>query len=238
MRLLHLFVVGFGRPDLLRQQVRLLDEYLLDPFDLMVLDNTSDPRLREAMKDTALDLGVSYRRVVSEKHEHPDALTRAAGLARRGRYAYWGCLDHDIMPARSVRILDTLERVGFHGLGQTYSPRVGSPLRYLWPGWIFFSRRWLNGRIPNFYGIRGEHAFDNGDAGSLLHTLFSEDDWARLVHVEHSYGVIRDDDGHGLQSYGYELVDGWLHFTNASHWKDVPDVEERDRLLREMVDAL
>ncbi len=119
-------------------------------------------------------------------------------------------------------------------------PRVGAPLLYVWPGWCFFSRKWLAGRVPDFNGIRGEHAFDDGDCGSLLHPLFSDTDWERLatVGVEHGYGTLREDDGHGLQSYGFERIDGWVHFTNASRWKQIPDADERDRMVREMLEAL
>jgi hypothetical protein len=235
---LHLFVVGFGRPDLLRQQKRLLSTYLMDPFNVTVLDNTRDPYGQADMEVACDELGVGYERVRSEKHEHPDALNRAATLARERDHAFWGCLDHDIFPVRPTTVLDKIEPAGFFGLGQTYSPRVGTPLRYLWPGWVFFSRRWLNGRTPDFQGLRAEFKFDDGDAGSMLHSLFTDEDWERLVGIEHGYEVIRADDGHGLQSFGYERLGDFVHLSNASHWKAVPDPDERDHLLREMLEAL
>lgn len=127
----------------------------------------------------------------------------------------------------------------FLGMAQTYCARHGKPLRYPWPGWLFFSRQWLAGRVPDFNGIRGKHKWDDGDCGSLLHPLFTDADWDRLPTLTHEYGTLRENDGHGLQSYGYEWIDGaWLHFTNASHWKQVPDQAGRDRMMREMLEAL
>jgi hypothetical protein len=239
VRRLHLYVVGFGRPDLLREQARLLDEHLLDPYTLTLVDNTADPNAAQAMMITCETLGVPYLRVRSEKHEHPDGLTLAAKTANRLRQAWWGCLDHDIFPARSTALLEKIERAGFFGLAQTYAMRQGlTTHRYLWPGWCFFSRAWLNGRVPDFYGIRGEHAWDDGDAGSMLHTLFTDEDWVRLAPTTHGYGEIRPRDGHGLQSYGYERIGDWLHLSNASRWKAVPDPEGRDMIFREMLAAL
>jgi hypothetical protein len=234
----HLFVVGFGRPDLLREQHRLLAKFLTDPYTLTVLDNTLDPGAAHLMRATADELGVSYEVVVSDKHEHTDALNRAATLAQERGHRYWGCLDHDVMPYRKTRVVDQIRQAGFLGLGQTYSPRVGQPLRYLWPGWVFFSSVWLNGRTPNFNGIRGEFRFDDGDAGSMMHSLFTDADWERQPVVEHSYDVIRDDDGHGLQSFGFERIGDFVHLSNASRWKAVPDPDIRESLLREMLEAL
>lgn len=233
--MIELYVTGFGRPDLLREQHRLLKKYLADPFVLIVVDNTPERGDAARMEETCGNLGVGYVRVVTSKHEHHSALAVAFDLSGAD---YWGCLDHDVMPCRPVTLIDKIDQAGFFGLGQTYTPRRGQPLRYLFPGWIFFSQRWLNGRVPNFAGIRGEFRFDDGDTGSELHVLFDETDWLYLASVEHGYGTIREDDGHGLQSFGYEHMDGWVHLTNASHWKDVPDSDSRDQLLRDMLAAL
>lgn len=232
---LDLFVVGFGRPDLLREQLRLLERYLLDPYTLTVVDNTLPPGDHE-MQVACNDLGLRYVRVESEKHEHPDALEVAA---RRAKGAYWGTLDHDVFPTAETSVIAKIKVAGFYGLGQTYTPRVGEPLRYLWPGWCFFSRRWLAGRTPNFRGIRGKFAFDDGDAGSEMHALFDDADWQRFPDGTHGYETIRPEDGHGLQSFGVERFDEvWLHLTNASRWKDIPDPDGRDALLRDMIAAL
>lgn len=239
MRTLHLYVVGFGRPDLLREQHRLLNKYLCDPLTLTLADNTADPGAAEAMRVTAGDLGIYYFRVPGEKHEHPDAL---AEITRRAAMrAHWGCLDHDVFPTKPTSVLKRLSRIGFLGMGQTYAPRTGPSRQYLWPGWCFFSRRWLAGRTPNFYGIRGEYKWDDGDCGSLLWPLFEEADWVNLrtAQVAHGYGTLREEDGAGLQSFGYETIDdSWVHFTNGSHWKEIPDPEGRTALILEMLAQL
>lgn len=238
MSRIDLFVTGFGRPDLLREQHRLLGKWLMDPYSLSVFDNTPEPDAAARMAQTCDELGIPYHRVQSETHEHPEALNAAVRVAMAAGSEYFGFLDHDCFPACPVTLIDKIDVAGCYGLGQTYSPRVGEPLRYLWPGWAFFSRSWLSDRVPDFSGIRGEHKFDDGDAGSLLHPLFADADWEAMAAVEHGYQMLREEDGHGLQSYGLETMSGWIHFTNGSHWKAVPHPVGRDRLIREMLAAL
>lgn len=236
MQTLDLFVTGYARPDLMREQHRLLTRYLAEPFTYTLLDNTPDERDAEAMSVTASDLGVSYMPVLSDKHEHADALALAARLAEEGESAYWGCLDHDVFPRAHVTLIDKIRPSGFYGIGQRHAP---TQTRYLFPGFVFFSREWLAGRKPNFHGIRGVDKRDDGDTGSMLHVLFDAEDWERMYRGEHGYGFIRDEDTYGLQSFGFEVFDGsWLHLTNASRWLEIPDPDERDRLFAEMLASL
>ncbi len=230
---LSLFTVGFGRSDLLTEQKRLLDKNLRDSFKLTLLDNTPIEQNQLNMRNACERAGVTYVQVISEKHEHPDALKLAAEIAVETDAEYWGCLDHDIFPTKPVEMIPLIQVAGFYGLSQTYTARMSEERKqYLWPGWCFFSRDWLAGRVPDFYGIRGGPIWDHGDAGSNLHSLFTPEDWARLPARTHEYRSIREEDGAGLQSYGMEVFDGaWTHFTNASNWKAVPRPNERTQLL-------
>lgn len=234
MSVIDLFVVGFGRPDLLAHQHRLLTKYLGDDFTLNVLDNTQDTGLALEMQRIASEVG-SYLPVKSAKHEHPDALKIAAAVAEGMASDYWGTLDHDVFPRGPVTLIDKIDQAGFYGIGQRHTP---TQTQYLWPGFCFWKREWLAGRTPNYDGIRGIDKRDDGDCGSMLHTLFDVEDWARLARPEHGYGTIRPPDTYGLQSFGYEFFDGWVHLTNASRWMQVPDPDGRDSALLNMLAAL
>jgi hypothetical protein len=237
MRRLDIFPITFGRPDLLRHQVRLLGKHLRDPYEVCVIDNTPDPGAGR-MEVTARSLNVGYQRAVSEKREHNDALNFAAKFADSIGSSYWAVLDHDIFPVEDTRLLPMLDQLGFWGLGQWHA---ATNSRYLWPGFASFKREWLAGRVPNFNGIRGQFKRDDGDCGSMLSALFTPDDWARFDKVpqRHGYENIRPPDEIGLQSFGVEYISSaWLHLTNASNWMLVPDAAGRDRILREKLEAL
>lgn len=226
--MIELFTIGFKRPDLLREQKRLLDKYLKDPFALRMIDNSPD-LTAPLMEETCRGLGIGYMRAVAPKREHPEALNFAALHVTR---PFFGFLDHDVFPIRETTLVDKLQERGFVGVGQRHAP---TGKQYLWPGLCFFSAEWLNGRSLNFSGIRGEYKRDDGDCGSMNWPLFSEIDWQDMYLLEHGYKLIREPDGYGLQSFGYELIGDFIHLTNSSHWMDVPDPDGRDRLLREIL---
>lgn len=229
-----LFVVGFGRPDLLREQHRLFTKYLQDPFDLIVIDNSLG-RDWQLMQAASRDLEIDYHKITTVKNLHNDALNFAAEYANDSGFDYWMTLDHDIFPRRETTLINKIAQVGFYGIGQWHTP---TKRRYIWPGFAGFSREWLKGRIPNFDGIRGVDKRDDGDCGSMLNSLFTEEEWARLPRTDHGYRVIRPEDEYGLQSYGLEFFDDFIHLTNASHWMTIRDPEERDRICAEVIAAL
>lgn len=232
-RSIDAYVVGFGRPDLLREQKRLIDKFCPEITGMCVVDNT--PGGGTQMEVTCRTLGIGYMRTPGGSTLHNDALNHAARVAQKQPARYWITLDHDVFPRQKVTLIDKIDKAGFYGIGQTHPP---TQKHYLFPGFCSFDQKWLNGRVPNFDGIRGVTKRDDGDCGSMLHSLFSEEDWEKMHRPEHGYGYIRPEDGYGLQSFGYEYFDGWLHMTNASHWMQVPDQIGRDKLLMDMVKAL
>ena len=229
-----LFVTAVGRPDLLREQVRLCRKYLRDDHGICVVDNSDGVQKAAAMAGTCRLLQVEYLRCEHPDHEHVHALTRAYHRADELQLPYWALLDHDIFPMRETSLL-ALMGSGWYGFGQTHLP---SGKRYPWPGLLCFSREWLAGRVPDFDGIRGPVKALDGDCGSMLNPLFTDADWGNLPETKHGYGTIRPEDEHGLQSWGYETIGSWIHFTNASHWKRVPDQVGRDQALLALLRGL
>lgn len=232
--MIHLFVITFGRLDLLPQQKRLFDKYLQDSHTLHVIDNTPDPSCYR-MQTLCRSLGVSYMLSPSKKREHHEALNFAALIADRLEADFFGFLDHDVFPRREATLVDKIEDVGFYGIGQAHPP---TGKKYLWPGFCFFSRSWLNGRSLDFGGIRGRTRREDGDTGSLNWPLFTDEDWNTLWGMEHGYRAIREPDNEGLQSWGIELLGDFIHFTNASHWKEIPDPQGRDAALAQIIHSL
>jgi hypothetical protein len=231
---LELATIAFNQPRLIAEQIRLLRKHLADPFNYTVVDASPDASARAAIEQVCRDHGVGYRG--SPSTEHVDALNFAwSEVLQPSKSRYLGTLDHDIFPRRKTHIVRLTRGIGFYGVGQRHAP---SGHEYLWPGLCFFDRVWLLGRDVDFGGIRGDDPADNGDTGSLLWPLFEAVEWQHMHRAEHSYRPVRKPDGYGLQSWGYELVGDWLHFSNGSNWMSIPDPQERMRLLLEIVEAL
>lgn len=204
--MLGLATIAFRQPRLIEEQKRLLKQNLQDDYELFVIDN--DGRM------------------------HHEGLNEAAEIFLFNEYPYFGFLDHDIFPIRPTTLIDKIEEAGFYGVGQRH-PATGN--LYLWPGFCFFSREWLNGRPLDFSGYRDGDKRNDGDTGSGLAHLFADEDWEKLYRVEHSYKAIRRPDEYGLQSWGYEIIGDWIHFSNGSNWMRVPNPQEREKMLFELL---
>lgn len=224
--------IAFNRPHMISEQIRLLAKNLQDPFQLNVFDTSSDMSAAKKIKRICSDVAV-YTRL--KTHSHHEGLNAAATELLAGHASYIGFLDHDVFPMRPTAIIDKIALAGFYGVGQRH-PATGR--LYLWPGFCFFSREWLADRPLDFGGLRdGDHRND-GDTGSCLWPLFAEEDWSLLYQPRHSYQVIREPDEYGLQSWGVEKIDDWLHLSNASGWMTVPNPKEREKILADMLAAL
>lgn len=230
---LALASIAFNRPRMIEEQIRLLNKHLLDPFKLRVYDTSTDPSASAAIAMICTEGGARYRRMDTSSHH--EALNFAGDDLLLDDTPYIGFLDHDIFPFRETQIVPKIEEMGFFGVGQRH-PATGH--LYPWPGFCFFSQEWLAGRPLDFSGLRDGDARNDGDTGSCLWPLFVEEDWKKLYSVSHSYEVIRKPDEYGLQSFGYEVIGDWWHFSNASGWMEIPRPEERESILLEMLATL
>lgn len=231
--MIALATIAFNHPRLISEQIRLLWKHLEDDFRLTVFDNSSRPNAADEIEKVCAAGGVEYKHVTVPGHMHHLALNVAQEfLLKFDDEPYVGFLDHDIFPVRPTTLIDKIEEAGFYGVGQRH-PASGH--LYLWPGFCFFSRKWLDGRPLDFSGYRDGDKRNDGDTGSNLWPLFAEEDWEKLFRPEHAHRPIREPDAYGLQSWGYEVIGDWIHFSNASHWMRVPNPEERDRLLFDLL---
>ena len=236
-----------------REQIRLFDANLTDLYRLVVVDNSTDPAASNAIRDICGETDTHYLRVPGERHEHPDALNHIAGLLRGldtpdgaaefrnedgSAPRYLAFVDHDVFPRAPTSMIDLIRPAGFFGIGQRHGP---TGARYIKPSFALFDRAWLAGRALNFDGIRAAEKADDGDCGSMLAPLFSDEDWARMARVEHGYKDVREMDDAGLQSWSIEVFGKdleWAHLFNLSRWLSVPDPDGREALVRAMVEAL
>lgn len=224
-----LATIAYNKPRLISEQIRLLRKNLLDEYELCVFDASTD---RAASDEIGPMLSEEY--TLLNTHSHHEALNIAAEDLLCTDEPYIGFLDHDIFPIRPTTLIDKIEEAGFYGVGQRH-PATGH--LYLWPGFCFFSREWLRGRehLLDFSGLRDGNKRNDGDTGSGMWPLFKDEDWSKLFRAEHLHRFIREPDGYGLQSFGYEVIGDWLHFTNGSGWMRVPDQRERERLLFDLL---
>lgn len=233
--MLDLATIAFNRPHWIGEQIRLFAKFVTDDHRLLVIDNSDEESAAADIARVCQTTGTEYVRVRPPQHLHHYALNLAAKmLDERGAEAY-GFLDHDIFPSCPVSLMALIESAGFFAIQQRHH---ATQVVYPHPCFFLLSREWLAGRALNFDGIRAADKKDDGDTGSGLWPLFTEDDWNRVPAVASGYQTVRPPDGYGTQSSSIERVSDMLHLTNASGWLAVPDAAAREKILREMIAAL
>ncbi len=225
--------VAFNAPWSIQEQIRLFHKHVKDDHEFIVCDNSTYGA--EYVEGVCRESGTRYVRMVTERHEHPEALNQAASMMLAEDCDFIGFVDHDLWPAEATELVPIIEKHGFLGIGQRHP---ATDRLYLWPGCAFFSREWLNGRTLDFGGIRGETKASDGDCGSMLWPLFTDEDWSSMFLFKHGYEPIRKPDDHGLQSWGWERIGPFRHASNVSNWREIPDPAGRTRVLQERVAAL
>ncbi len=235
MTTLMLGTIAHNAPWAISEQIRLFRKNLEDDYELVVFDNSTEA---SACRAIAADCEATQTRYVptpAKDHAHHLALNWAARVLLSGHAPFIGFLDHDVFPVKPTSVVPMIDESGFLGIGQRHAP---TQHLYLWPGFFFLSRTWLANRPLDFSGIRGELKRDDGDTGSMNWPLFADEDWSKMFPLTHGYKAIREPDSYGHQSWAVELFDdAWVHATNASNWLQVPEPEERERLIKEMLAA-
>jgi hypothetical protein len=215
------------------EALRLYPKYLTDSFVLSVYDNSNDAKVAWDIQQLCKAQGARYTRVPLRaardgKRLHEDALHHACADLMNRQAPVLGFLDHDVFPCRPTSLLALVEPCGFFGVGQ----RNGENGQvYLWPGFVFFRRDWLDGRMPDFDSLPGV------DTGAQLANLITEEQLNALPPISYGYDWIRTTNG-TTHSDAVERISDFVHLTNTTHWNRVPNWGQRESLMRQLVAAL
>lgn len=209
--------VAFNNEMVIEQQERLLRKYLLDSFSYTVADNSPDPEKRHIIRRLCIDKGVGYVSLPPNPYNGKNS-SLSHGLALNWIYNNYiilrktecfGFIDHDIFPVKPTSILSFLEQSPVFGLIQERGDKW-----YLWPGFCFFLRDFIDDKIVNF--LPGNDA-DTG--GRNWESIYYNLDRQQIPVIKHEYGNLRE--GVDPQSDLFERIGDWVHTFNASYWKNV-----------------
>lgn len=219
--------VAFNRPDLTRWQVRLVGKFLAERSAFVVYDNSPDPAKRAEIRAICADAGVPYIALPANRFRNSRSHGAAmnwifANHVRRDRPAFFGFLDHDIFPIEPVSLVDKLGRHSIYGLRRSDTPTPDG--WFLWAGYCFFAAKYARQNLDFMPTER--YTMDTGGGNWPLifrdiaakDVRFAELDWHRVG------------DGDNMYDDFFQLLDGWLHVSNASHWRDPHSDRSRELL--------
>lgn len=220
--------IAFNRPDVTRWQIRLVKQHLAEVGAFLVADNSNDPGCRTEIRAACAEAGVPYIALPANgfrsSRSHAAALNWIfENLVRRDQPAFFGFLDHDIFPLEPVSVAARLKGRGIYGIRRGDTPTLGG--WFLWAGYSFFDGRYARQKLDFLPNER--YGMDTGGGNwplvyrdiAMADAGFARIEWMRIG------------DGDDMFEDFFQLIDGWLHVVNASHWKQ-SRVDRSDVLLR------
>lgn len=223
-------IITYNQEKLITKQIECIRKFCNDDFEIVVIDNSTNPETIEAIKYYCGQLGVELIKTSASSKNGSDSHSFAANLSYvilKGKYDFFFYLDHDCFPVKEFSVKEILNDQTFAGIGQQKSEL------YLWPGCLMFDSRKVNDGDIDFSPCH-KRGLDTG--GNLYRAikehgavLFNEA-YEQNAHFPHPpynfYSMIND----GM----------FMHFINASNWNGTENNESRVNsllgILREKAD--
>ncbi|GHB23827.1 hypothetical protein GCM10008106_00540 [Mongoliitalea lutea] len=245
-----ILTIAFNEASLIERQIVLLKNNLQDPFDHIIVDNSSDLDVRKSIRDICLRHGVGYAGVphsnpYRENKSHAAAMHWAYyQLVRKSNAKVFGFLDHDIFPLKPYSSLAKINN-GIYGRvlhaysKDSYQKKISEEVPYwsLWAGFCFFEKNLVKGFFPwslNFFSKHFLDGFFLDTGGGLWNKLYSKMAYPGPLA---SYEVKQiSDNGEGIQNQSFEILDdAWIHFVSLSNWRSINDIEGKKAKLEEIL---
>jgi hypothetical protein len=217
--MIDLITITFNKPHLIEWQIKLLRRFMQEEYQLTVVDNSDSLDRRDVIE------GICQREAVrcfwvggvgtNPSNSHGSAINWGWRYLLKGSQSrYFGFLDHDVFPVAPTTLTPKLDK-GAYGILQHREERW-----YLWPGFCFFDREWLNGVNGgklNFLPVPG---MDTGGANyDLLFRHMRNDEFRTPSDmVKRRCRTVENPELLSPQLDEYETWGGWLHCLNGSDW--------------------
>jgi len=213
----------FNRPDLLPIQVKTIQKYLKNDYEIIVIHDSRDNNFVEDFEEICESLNLDFYHHDSEYGKSPSQYHGESIQWAYDTIVKYECendltliLDHDMF---LIDELDLLEYFGDNDIAGCHQNR-GS-VEYVWPGLVMFKYQSIKDIEFDFLpGSHGGQLLDTG--GGTCYILQTEGIKYKSTGCEYpdSYAGIDLLDEDVNLGFGFELHlnDKFLHFRNACGW--------------------
>ena len=237
---LDIITVAFNNVELIQYQEQFLHRFIQDPYLHIVVDNSTDLKVREQLYQFCLENKIAYISLpknflnwVGGSYSHAAALnyTYKHIIQKRQPFAF-GQIDHDLFPTRPISIINKLSQQPIYG-----PLRLRDRWWYLSAIMSFFQYDFVKDKKVDFMPVTPDKVYlDSG--GGNWYGLYSQLDREQIVFPNECIEPLRDGgDRHGdsLEFFDDKL---WLHTINGSCWKKVNNQSDKDNHVREYLDTI
>jgi len=219
--------VAFNKPNLIKQQYKLLKKYVQDDFEYVVIDNSTVSDASNTIQIFCKKNKIVYYRLLNNPApEHPSqshgyALNWSVKNLLNNKVKNLAYLDHDIFPYKKYSFSSAIAKQPFYGVRQTKNKAW-----YLWPGFCIFNLDKVEIKKINFLPMPG---LDTG--GSMWPDIYKKHNLRKLKFAKVENNFIGK--GKNKQKNGYQIVDNaWVHLINGSNWAKVGNMSEKEKILK------
>jgi hypothetical protein len=230
---LVIITIAFNNPTVVLKQALRLGRLLTDDFDWYVVDNSTNPGKRAPIAEATAQGNGTYLCVDRTPYATPGSASHGFALDVAWRVLACGSgrrhvalLDHDVFPVRQTSLLDSIGGSALAGMLQTRDDRW-----YGWPGLLVMDVTQFEAHRVTFMPGGG---VDTG--GWVPRALRGDASRARLAEMNTTLVQVRETDGSKQSDY-VMMIGDWVHWHNASGWRDVPDPDQRRALLETLLDS-
>ena len=237
---LDIITVAFNNVELIQYQEHFLHRFIQDPYLHIVVDNSTDLKVREQLYQFCLENKIAYISLpknfmnwVGGSYSHAAALnyTYKHIIQKRRPFAF-GQIDHDLFPTRPISIINKLSKQPIYG-----PLRLRDQWWYLSAIMSFFQYDFVKDKKVDFMPVTPDKIYlDSG--GGNWYSLYSQLNRERIIFPNECIEPLRDGgDRHGdsLEFFDDKL---WLHTINGSCWKKINNQSEKNNHVREYLDQL
>ncbi|MDD2612508.1 MAG: hypothetical protein PHR38_06970 [Bacteroidales bacterium] len=244
---LDLVTIAFNNPEMICYQYRLLKKFITDSFVYTVADNSTDAKSRSEIRAYCTKQGLPYIALPPSPYGQP-YYSKSHGAALNYVYrnyiqprsaSFFGLLDHDIFPICPISPRFYLKDQPYYGMLQVCElPKIScGRMLYLWPGLAFFDSVYTQGKplnfLPSFGGDTGSGSFF-----SLYKPLLCDEQKETVFHFADEERIPLWE-GNDFQNDMYAYIGkDWLHFVNASDWRNAADYNKKSARMKEMLEDL
>jgi hypothetical protein len=231
---LHLFCIVYNDITFLPDIISKVRTNTIDQTEIWIVDNSNNHIVSHSLQQIAATSSIQYIQLPHNPYSGNNQLgaltfiynalvkkqyngSNSHGIAidwicqnliEPSNIQYYGFIDHDIIPLKTIDILGKLKNAPFYGRKQTING-----LAYLWPGFCFFNRAFVKPSALHF--LPNEGADTGSGNASYLKNHHSFNDFIGAGYRKEK--ILEGDD---LQDHYIEYIDDWLHVINASNWKN------------------
>jgi len=233
-----IITIAFNNVELIKFQHRFLQRFVKDPYEHIIVDNSSSHEVREQLYAYCLEQGIAYISLpanhlnwVGPSYSHAAALNYMYHhvIQKRKPYIY-GHIDHDLFLVKPISLAEKLNKQPIYG-----------PLRdrnecwYLSAIFTFFKYAYVADKKVDYMPVTPYTTYlDSG--GGNWYDIYSRLNKADIIFPSEKIEPLRE--GGDRHSDSLEWFDDkiWLHTINGSCWKSV--TSGKDSLVRSYLQNL